>query len=120
MKRLLIILTLMMTSLTLTSQNTKTDSVTISKKALKSMVKESRKCDSLRVAYNAQYTTLQDLIKSNLDYFKKIQTEELKRANLQQQLDDSVKALRKKKNNWLLPTSIGVVGGLVLGVVISN
>lgn len=108
-------------SLTLTSQNTKpTDSITISKKALKSMAKESRKCDSLRVAYNLQLTTLNDLVESNLNYFKRIQTAELQRQNLQLQLDKSVKALRKKKNNWILPASIGLVGGLVVGVLISN
>lgn len=111
----------MMMSLTLTSQNTKaTDSITISKKALKSMAKESRKCDSLRVAYDLQFKSLNDLINSNLDYFKRMRTSEMQREKLQIQLDDSVKALRKKKNNWILPTSLGVVGGVVLGVLISN
>lgn len=108
-------------SLTLTSQNTKApDSITISKKALKSMAKESRKCDSLRVAYDLQLNQLNGLVESNLEYFKQIQTIELQRQNLQIQLDNSVKALRKKKNNWILPTSLGVVGGLVVGVVLSN
>jgi hypothetical protein len=108
-------------SLTLSSQNTKaTDSITISKKALKSMAKESRKCDSLRVAYDLQLKSLNDLIISNLEYFKRMQTSEQQREKLQIQLDDSVKALRKKKSNWILPTSLGVVGGLVLGIVISN
>ena len=108
-------------SLTLTSQNTKaTDSITISKKALKSMAKESRKCDSLRVAYDLQLTTLNDLVESNLDYFKRIQASELQRQQLQLQLDESVKALRKKKNNWILPASIGLVGGLVGGFILTN
>lgn len=84
------------------------------------MVKESRKCDSLRVAYKEQGLLLSGLVESNLEYFKKLKADELKRAQLQQQLDASIKALRKKKNNWLLPTSIGVVGGLIVGVVISN
>lgn len=111
----------MMMSLTLTSQNTKaTDSITISKKALKSMAKESRKCDSLRVAYDLQLKSLNDLVESNLDYFKRMQFFEIERQQLQLQIDESVKALRKKKNNWLLPTSLGVVGGVVLGVLISN
>ena len=108
-------------SLTLTSQNTKaTDSITISKKALKSMAKESRKCDSLRVAYDLQLTTLNDLVESNLDYFKRIQASELQRQQLQLQLDESVKALRKNKNNWILPASIGLVGGLVGGFILTN
>lgn len=111
----------MMMSLTLTSQNTKaTDSITISKKALKSMAKESRKCDSLRVAYDLQLKSLNDLVESNLDYFKRMQFFEIERQQLQLQIDESVKALRKKKNNWILPTSLGVVGGVVLGVLISN
>lgn len=108
-------------SLTLTSQNTKaTDSITISKKALKSMAKESRKCDSLRVAYDLQLKSLNDLVESNLDYFKRMQFFEIERQQLQLQIDESVKALRKKKNNWLLPTSLGVVGGVVLGVLIGK
>lgn len=109
-----------MMSLKLTSQNMKTDSITISKKALKSMAKESRKCDSLRVAYNSQLTVFNDLVESNLAYFKKLRDEEAKRLELQKQLDASVKALRKKRNNWILPASIGAVGGVVLGALISN
>lgn len=84
------------------------------------MAKESRKCDSLRVAYNLQYTTLQDLVIANLDYFKQVKTEEAKRIEIQKQLDESIKALRKKRNNWLLPATIGAVGGLIGGFVLTK
>lgn len=110
-----------MMSLTLSSQNTKTqDSITISKKALKSMAKESRVCDSLRIAYDSQLKTLNVLVESNFDYFKLMQAAELKRDQLQIELEESVEALRKKKNNWVLPTSLGVIGGVVIGAFISN
>ena len=102
------------------SQNTKGDSLIISVNALKSMAKESRKCDSLRVAYNFQFATLQELVQSNLDYFQRVKSEQLKREELQLKLDESIKALRKKKNNWLLPTTIGTVVGLIGGIVLSN
>lgn len=84
------------------------------------MAKESRKCDSLRVAYNLQYTTLQDLVIANLDYFKQVKKEEAKRIEIQKQLDKSIKALRKKRNNWLLPATIGAVGGLIGGFVLTK
>lgn len=99
-------------------QDTTTKEVKVS--TLKKIKRDLDKCDSLRVAYNLQLNSFNDLINSNLEYFKKLQEEELKRKQLQEQLDDSVKALRRKKNNWLLPTSLGIVGGVVLGVVISN
>ncbi len=110
----------MMMSLKILSQNTKTDSITISVKALKSMAKESRKCDSLRVAYNFQFSKLQELAVINLDYFDKVEASEIKRKSLQIKLDESVKALRQKKSNWILPTALGVIGGLVGGMLLSN
>ena len=84
------------------------------------MLKESRKHDSLKVAYNLQYTTLQAYAQSNLEYFAEVQESEIKLQALQIKLNESVKALRKKKNNWILPTTIGVVGGLVGGLVLSR
>lgn len=84
------------------------------------MAKESRKCDSLRVAYNLQYSTLQELVIANLDYFKQVREEEAKRIEIQKQLDESIKALRNKKNNWIVPAAIGTIGGLIGGFIITN
>ncbi|WP_179022076.1 hypothetical protein [Winogradskyella forsetii] len=84
------------------------------------MAKESRKCDSLRVAYGLQFNTLQAYAADNLEYLSKVTESNLQRELLQSKLDESVKALRKKKSNWILPTMIGVVGGLVIGGLVSN
>lgn len=72
------------------------------------------------MAYDFQFKALQDLAKTNLNYFSEIQKTQKQRDEIQLKLDASVKALRKKKSNWILPTALGVVGGLVGGVIISR
>lgn len=100
------------------SQVTTTKEVKVS--TLVKIKKDLDKCKLVRVAYDSLQIANADLIKYNLDYLQRLKSEEVKREKLQQQLDDSVKALRKKKKNWILPTSFGVFGGVILGVFISN
>ena len=99
-------------------QDTITRPVKIS--TLKKIKKDLDKCDSLRVAYDNQVSAFNILIKSNTEFLQQIQEDQKKRDILQKQLDDSVKALRKKKNNWLLPTGIGLGVGIVGGFIIAN
>ena len=84
------------------------------------MYKESVKYENLKTAYSLQYNTLQELADSNLQYFAEMQAAEIKREALQVDLNNALVALRKKKNNWLLPTAVGLVGGLVGGLVLSR
>lgn len=108
-----------MMSWTSFSQDTpRTKAVKIS--VLKAIKKDLDKCDSLKVAYDSKTLLFDNMVKRNLSLFDEIQKQQSKRELLQKQLDQSVKALRKKKNNWLLPTAIGIVGGIVTGVIISN
>ena len=108
-----------MMNLTSFSQNT-TTTKRVKVSTLKKIKKDLDKCDSTRVAYKLQVRTLDILVESNLRFFEQIQQHQIQQEQLQKQIDDSVKALRKKKNNWILPTSIGVVAGLVGGAIINN
>ena len=60
------------------------------------------------------------IVETNIEYFKRVSEEEAKRIQLQKEYDESVEALKKKKYNWMLPTSLGVVIGLVVGMVLGN
>lgn len=100
------------------SQDTiKTIKVKVS--TLKEIKKEMDKCDSLRVAYNKQVLNINNLIETNLSYFRTLQQKQARQIELQNQLYESVKALRKKKKgNWIVPTLIGLAGGLTGGVLL--
>lgn len=103
---------------TLFAQHTKTnDSITVSVKAFDLMIKDIEKYKLYKSAYDFQYISLKEYAKSSLDYFSKVQESEIKMHALQMELDNSIKALREKKSDWVLPTSLGVVGGLILGIL---
>ncbi|CAA0254929.1 hypothetical protein V2605_03415 [Tenacibaculum maritimum] len=122
MKKLLITILLLTTTLSSFSQSIKKDSVTIAKKTLKSIVKESRKCDSVKVAFTQKSLLLEDLIKNNVTMFNELEQERIKRNNLQLQLQKTNKPIESnqtKKNGWLYGTG-GVVVGVVLGVLVSK
>ena len=77
------------------------------------------KCDSLRVAYVSQVGNINELVQLNLKYYNNIQANIKSKEKLQLELDESLKALRKKKKgNWILPTAIGITGGLLGGVLL--
>jgi hypothetical protein len=100
------------------SQTIKKDSVTLAKRTLKSIVKESRKCDSVKVAFRKKSILLQGLIKHNLSIFSDLEKEKSKREQLQLQLQKTNKDLlnlsKRKRNVWLYGT-----GGVAVGVIIT-
>ncbi len=107
-----------MMSWTISSQTTTTKVVKVS--VLKNMKRKIDKCDSLAVAHINLKKEFDFIVETNIEYFKRVSEEEAKRIQLQKQYDESVEALKKKKSNWALPTSLGVVGGLVVGMLLSN
>jgi hypothetical protein len=80
-------------------------------------MKESRKCDSLKVAHTKKSILLQDLIKSNLTMFNDLERERKLRESLQLQLKSTNKDLlrlsKKRSNSWLYG-----IGGAALGIII--
>ncbi|CAA0149627.1 hypothetical protein TMP227_10110 [Tenacibaculum maritimum] len=108
-------LLLMMTSVVL-SQSIKKDSVTVGKKTFRYIMKESRKCDSVKIAFNKKSILLQSLIKNNLQMFNDLELERIKREQLQIQLQKTNKSLlklSKKRNNG----SLYGIGGVVIGII---
>lgn len=81
------------------------------------MIKDLEKFKLYKSSYDFQYLSLKAYAKSSLDYFAKAQSYEIKKTALQLQLDAYIEAQNKPKNNWVLPTSVGVVVGLLVGVV---
>lgn len=108
----------MMNSMSFSQNTQKTKQVPIS--TLKNIKKELDKCDSLRVAYDYQKKALADLVVSNLKFFNQYNAEVELRTQLQTDLDESINALKRKQNNWLMPTALGVLGGFAVGVLTSN
>lgn len=104
-----------------TSQTITKDSVTISKPVFKSIMKESRKCDSLKIAFDNVNLLLSDLMKSNLNMFKSLENEQTKRRELQLKINQANKELQKitsrKKRGWVSWTIAGL-SGIILGGVI--
>ncbi len=113
----------MTTTLSSFSQNIKKDSVTIAKNTLKSIVKESRKCDSVKVAFTQKSLLLEDLIKNNVTMFNELEQERIKRNKLQSQLqktnEDLLKLTKRRKNGWIYGSG-GVVVGVIVGVLITK
>ena len=107
-----------MLSLTISSQNTRTKVVKVS--TLQNIKRKIDKCDSMAIAYLQLQKQFDFLIETNLTYFGQINTYQSETERLQLELDQSVKALRKKKNAWQLPTALGLVGGLIGGVLLAN
>lgn len=105
----------MMTSVVL-SQSIKKDSVTVGKQTFKSIMKEIRKCDSVKIAFNKKSILLQSLIKNNLQMFNDLELERIKREQLQIQLQKTNKSLlklsKKKNNGWLYG-----IGGVAIGII---
>ena len=74
MKRLLIVLMLMIVTLKSFCQSITKDSVTTDKETFKLIIKDLRKCDSLKVAYVSQSITLDSLIIDNRKMFSDFTT----------------------------------------------
>ncbi len=102
------------------SQNITKDSVTTSKLTFKLIVKDLRKYDSLKVAYQLQSKTLDTLIADNTMMFQNFEELRAQKQAIQMQLtnkETELKKLFQKPNTgWLVPVLVGVLGGVVLGV----
>lgn len=110
----------MMLTLKSFCQSITKDSVTTDKETFKLIIKDLRKCDSLKVAYFSQGITLDSLIIDNrkmLDDFIKVRQEKI---NLQNDLDqkehDFHKVFQKPTRGWIVPLAIGAV----IGVIVAN
>ena len=105
------------------SQNIKNDSITLAKTTLVSMAKESRKCDSLKVAYKLKSTSLNTLIETNLTMFDELEEQRQKRLELQKrfnEINDQNLKLAKRKKNGLFYGIGGTALGIVVGVLITK
>lgn len=106
----------MMMPLMSSSQN-----IQIKKTALISMMKESRKCDSLRVAYNQKTTLLNNFIDTNLTMFNEIEKQRERQAEIQKKVDEINAKNRKlaKRNKNMIPyvlsgTAVGIIAGVLI------
>ena len=111
-----------MMSFTMLSQHTK-DSLKISKPAFELIVKDLKKYKSLQIAYEVQTVDLIDLADTNSKQLKSILELQAKSEFWQAQVDQQQKEilkLQRKKSNGLTWLGAGAVGGLILGVLISN
>ena len=106
------------------SQDTLTEDSVLENKTstLEKIYKESLKCDSLKVAYTAKSIALNNIISSNLSIFKELESERLKRSEIEKQyLEANKKLLKesKKKNNNILYGTIGISAGLIIGILLN-
>lgn len=108
-----------MTSKTFSQSITK-DSVTTHKETFKLIMKDLRKCDSLKIAYLKINTEFDSLIVSNNTMFKDFEQTRAEKIKLQGELDqkerDFHKLFQKPTRGWLVPLSIGAV----IGVLVAN
>lgn len=99
-----------MTSLTALSQD-----IVIKRSVLESMYKESRICDSLKVAYELKSEALAELIESNEQTNLLLVDEREASKEYQQQIKELNKTFaRTRKRNFLVYTASGIIGGILL------
>jgi len=97
------------------------DKIEIKKTTLISIVKESRKCDSLKIAYNLKSLQLTNLINSNLMMFQELEEQRIKRIEAEKNLQKNIKIYKKKNNkNVVIFATGGALLGILAGVLISN
>lgn len=104
------------------SQNTK-HSLTISNAAFDLILKDLQKWENLKIAYEIQTADLLQLASVNSTKLKAIEKLQLKSEFYQQQVDQQqqeITKLTKKKSKGLTWLSIGLTGGLIIGVLIAN
>lgn len=98
----------MMMTLTVSSQSITKDSVRISKPVFKSIIKESRKCDSLRSAFENKSILINSLIENNLSMFEDFQEERADKKKAIAEREKAEKELRNfDKKRWGLGFSAG-------------
>src|SRR5690606_29682787 len=115
MKKILIIVIFQIMTLPIFCQD-----ITIKRTAMVEIIKESRKCDSLKVAYFKQSKEFDKLIESNNKMFKDFDQTTKEKAKLQETLNTKEKQFKKlfqsPNNGWFVPAIVGITIGIVLGV----
>ena len=100
------------------SQDTETRTVKVS--AIKLIMKDIQKFDSLKVAYKHKTTVLNDLISSNMLTTKELGKSRRNTLKIQSQIDKVnkiiIKNSKRKFNTILTASSIGII----VGVLIAN
>lgn len=100
-----------------------TEKIEIKVSTLDSMIKESEKCDSLRVAYLGIKASSELLLESNQTMFYELKIERNNRQIALNKIEEINKENRKairKKNNTGIWVGAAVVAGLVGGILISK
>jgi len=96
------------------------EKISIKKSTLVSIMKESQKCDSLTVAFNNKSQLSDSLVSNNMPTFTKLEVERTARLSLQCQLNEKkeklLKQTKKAKSGWIIPTLIGSLTGILIGV----
>jgi hypothetical protein len=98
------------------------EKITIKTSTLDSMILESVKCDSLRVAYNQKSFLLDNLVDQNIYIFSQLEES----SKIQENLVELNKILQKqktgvkKKNNKGIYIGAGILAGIITGVIISK
>lgn len=104
-------------------QNSEPKKYEISKPALILLQKEAKELKVLKIAYEVQKTDLIELADTNLLQLQEITNLEAKIDFWQTQINkqtNQINKLQRKKSNGFTWLSAGALGGLILGVVISN
>lgn len=107
------LLVLLMMTLPILSQNISKDSVTIAKPTFKNIVKEAKKCEALRLAYNDQLVSFESLITTNITMFEEIEDERTKRFAAEDKLDhvidENLKLAKKRKRKPIIIVGVAVL-----------
>lgn len=96
------------------------EKIQIKKSTLVSIMKESQKCDSLRVAYNQKSIVLDSLTLQTISIYDKLENNRSERLKLENKINEINKQLQKKKRNTFTYLVSGFGAGLIVGVLISN
>lgn len=83
-------------------------------------MKESQKCDSLRVAYNQKSVVLDSLVLQSIATFNKLESNRSERLKLEEEVAKINKQLQKKKRNTFTYLVSGVGAGLIVGILITK
>lgn len=87
---------------------------------MEQIIKDSRKCDSLKQAYFKQSQAFDELVESNNKMFADFEKTQKEKTKLQETLTTKEKEFKKlfqKPNNgWFVPALVGITIGIVLGV----
>ncbi len=93
----------------------------ISRNAVENIVKDDKKCENLKVAYQKQQTFINNMTQENLIILQKNDSINQQLNQRQNDIKKVQKQLKKqRKQNFLKGGILGVITGLVLGLIINN